>query len=66
MHVRAPVRTGQLVELIACVVGVSRSPMQAELAMTAEDLLSDSRRVCTTGRFVMIALESNPIARRGN
>ncbi len=27
--------------------------------MTAEDLLSGDRRVCTTGRFVMIALDSN-------
>ncbi len=56
---RVPVRTGQLVELVASVVKVGSSSMQVEVEMTAEDLLSGDRRVCTTGRFVMIALDSN-------
>ncbi|WP_158755951.1 acyl-CoA thioesterase [Dyella sp. S184] len=56
---RVPVRTGQLVELVASVVNVGRSSMHVEVEMTAEDLLSGDRRVCTTGRFVMIALDSN-------
>ena len=54
-----PVRTGQLVELVASLVKVGRSSMHVEVEMTAEDLLSGDRRVCTTGRFVMIALDSN-------
>jgi acyl-CoA hydrolase len=33
--------------------------MQVEVEMTAEDPLTGDRRVCTTGRFVMIALDSN-------
>lgn len=56
---RVPVRTGQLVELTAHVVEVGRSSMQVEVEMTAEDLLSGDRWICTTGRFVMIALDSN-------
>lgn len=56
---RVPVRTGQLVELVASVVKVGRSSMHVEVEMTAEDLLSGDRCVCTSGHFVMIALDSN-------
>jgi acyl-CoA hydrolase len=59
VNFRVPVRTGQLVELVASVVKVGRSSMDVEVEMTAEDLLSGDRRICTTGRFVMIALDSN-------
>lgn len=59
VNFRVPVRTGQLVELVASVVKVGRSSMHVEVEMTAEDLLSGDRRICTTGRFVMIALDSN-------
>ncbi len=56
---RIPVRTGQLVELVASVVGVGRCSMRVDVEMTAEDLLSGDRQICTTGRFVMIALDAN-------
>ena len=56
---RVPVREGQLVELVARVVSVGHSSMKVEVEMTAEDLLTGDRRICTTGRFVMIALDSN-------
>ncbi|MBB6241010.1 MULTISPECIES: acyl-CoA thioesterase [unclassified Rhodanobacter] len=59
VNFRVPVRSGQLVELISKVVKVGRSSMTVEVEMTAEDPLSGDRRVCTTGRFVMIALDSN-------
>jgi acyl-CoA hydrolase len=59
VNFRVPVRTGQLVELVARITGTGRSSMQVEVEMTAEDPLSGDRRVCTTGRFVMIALDSN-------
>ena len=59
VNFRVPVRSGQLVELVASVVKVGRSSMQVEVEMTAEDPLTGDRRVCTTGRFVMIALDSN-------
>lgn len=56
---RVPVRVGQLVEMVARVVKVGRSSMHVEVELTAEDLLSGDRRICTTGHFVMIALDSN-------
>ncbi|MCW5579725.1 MAG: acyl-CoA thioesterase [Luteimonas sp.] len=54
---RLPIRQGQLVETIARVAGVGRTSMQVEVDVVAEDLLSGDRRLCTRGRFVMIALD---------
>jgi acyl-CoA hydrolase len=59
---RVPVRKGQLVELVARIVRVGHSSMTVEVEMTAEDPLTGDRRVCTTGRFVMVALDSNGVA----
>ena len=52
-----PIRQGQLVETIACVVGVGRTSMQVEVELVSEDLLTGERQPCTRGRFVMIALD---------
>lgn len=56
---KVPVRQGQLVELTARVVGVGRSSMQVDVDLVAEDVLSGDRRLCTRGRFVMIALDAH-------
>ncbi|TAL73221.1 MAG: acyl-CoA thioesterase [Rhodanobacter sp.] len=61
VNFRVPVRTGQLVELVARLTGVGRSSMQVEVEVTAEDPLTGDRRICTTGRFVMIALDANGV-----
>jgi acyl-CoA hydrolase len=59
VNFRVPVREGQLVDLVARIVEVGRSSMKVDVEMTAEDPLTGDRRVCTSGRFVMIALDSN-------
>lgn len=59
VNFRVPVHKGQLVELIARLVAVGHSSMQVEVEMTAESLLTGAREVCTTGRFVMIALDTD-------
>lgn len=56
---RLPVKQGQLVELIARVVATGRSSMQIEVDLIAEDLLTGDVRLCTRGRFTMIALDSH-------
>jgi len=56
---RQPVRQGQLVELIARIVGTGRSSMQVEVDMFAEDPLSGDARLATRGHFVMIALDAH-------
>lgn len=52
-----PVRQGQLVELVARVVGTGRSSMTVEVDLYAEELLTGARRLGTRGRFVMVALD---------
>nr|WP_233175841.1 acyl-CoA thioesterase [Dyella sp. ASV24] len=59
VNFRVPVRKGQLAELVARIVRVGHSSMTVEVELTAEDPLTGDRRVCTTGRFVMVALDSN-------
>lgn len=59
-----PVRQGQLVELVARVIDVGRSSIQIEVELHAEDALAGTRRLCTRGRFTMIALDAQgrPVA----
>lgn len=54
-----PVRGGQLVELVARVVGVGRTSMSVEVDLFAEDLLTGDRQLATRGRFVMVALDAH-------
>ncbi len=58
------VRQGQLVELVATVEDVGRSAMQVVVELHAEDALAGSRRLCTRGRFTMVALDGDgrPVA----
>lgn len=56
---RLPVKQGQLVELIARVVATGRSSIQVEVDLIAEDLLTGDSRLCTRGRFTMIALDAH-------
>lgn len=62
-----PVRQGQLVELVATVEDIGRSAMQVVVELHAEDALAGSRRLCTRGRFTMVALdgEGRPVAVAG-
>src|SRR5688572_3128002 len=52
-----PIHKGHLVEVISRVVKVGRSPMQVDVEVITADLLSGERKLCTRGRFVMIALD---------
>ncbi|WDS35084.1 acyl-CoA thioesterase [Pseudoxanthomonas sp.] len=52
-----PIHKGDLVEVIATIVKVGRSSMNVDVEVVTEDLLSGERKLCTRGRFVMIALD---------
>lgn len=56
---QVPIRQGQLVEVRAHVVDVGHSSIQVDVTLTAEDILSGDRRLCTQARFVMIALDAH-------
>jgi acyl-CoA hydrolase len=52
-----PVRAGELVEVVARVVGVGRSSLTCEVDLFGEDLLTGARRRATGGRFVLVAVD---------
>ena len=53
---RSPVKQGEMVELIATVTEVGRTSLRVRIEMHREDLLSGDRSICTTGEFVMVAV----------
>lgn len=54
-----PVRQGQLVELVARIVGTGKTSMTVDVDLWSEDLLTGDRRIGTRGRFVMVALDAH-------
>jgi uncharacterized protein (TIGR00369 family) len=53
-----PVQQGELVELVARVIAVGKTSVKVEVQLFAEQLLSGRRKLCTRGRFVLVALDS--------
>ena len=53
----APVRHGEIVEVLARVVATGRTSMTVQVSMVSEALLSGERRLCGKGRFVFVALD---------
>ena len=56
---RSPVKQGELVELTGTVVDVGRTSLRVEIEMHREDLLTGDRSLCTTGEFVMVAVDED-------
>ncbi|MCB0881049.1 MAG: acyl-CoA thioesterase [Thermoleophilia bacterium] len=55
----APVRHGEIVEVLAHVVATGRTSITVEVSMVGEELLSGQRRLCGTGRFVFVAVDDD-------
>jgi acyl-CoA hydrolase len=53
-----PVRAGQLAELVARVIATGKTSMTVEVKLFAECLLSGKRKLCTKGRFVLVAVDA--------
>ncbi len=64
---RSPVKQGEMIELIGTVTEVGRTSLRVRIEMHREDLLSGDRSICTTGKFVMVAVneEGRPTAIEG-
>jgi acyl-CoA hydrolase len=56
---RSPVKQGELVELTGTVVDVGRTSLRVQIDMHREDLLTGDRSLCTTGEFVMVAVDGD-------
>ncbi len=59
-----PVREGDLIEFVGRVLQVGRTSVRVGIEMFSENLLSGERKLCTTGEFVMVAVDraGRPIA----
>lgn len=59
----APVRQGDLVEVIGRIVKKGRTSLQVKVELFSEDLLSGERQLCAQGDFVLVAVDkhSKPI-----
>lgn len=53
----SPVCEGDLIEFVGRVVRVGRTSVRVGIEMFSENLLSGERKVCTTGEFVMVAVD---------
>ena len=52
-----PIHKGELVEVVARIIAVGRSSMSVDVELVNENLLTGERKLCTRGRFTMIALD---------
>ncbi len=64
---RLPVKEGDLIDLIGRVTRVGRTSIRVEIDMFREELLTGARDLCTTGVFVMVAVDhdGNPTPAMG-
>jgi len=56
---RSPVKAGELVELRGRIGREGRTSMRVVIEMHREDLLTGERSLCTTGEFVMVAVDED-------
>ena len=54
-----PVYEGELVEVTGWVVKTGRTSMVVEVELVAENLVTGERRLCTRGKFNMVALDKS-------
>ncbi len=54
---RLPVKVGDLIDLTGRVTRVGRTSLDVSIDMVREELLSGRRDLCTTGVFVMVAVD---------
>ncbi|MDG2532446.1 hotdog domain-containing protein [Sphingomonas sp. HITSZ_GF] len=57
----APALKGELIEATGKVVRVGTRSLDVEVELVAEALLSGERRLCTRGRFTLVAREGGPL-----
>ena len=56
---KEPISQGMMVELRACVEKVGKTSVTVLVEMHREEPLTGRRKLATTGRFVMVALDSS-------
>jgi acyl-CoA hydrolase len=56
---KIPVKVGELIDLVAVVERVGKTSLTVDVKMFSEILLTGERKLCTEGKFTMVAVDSN-------
>jgi acyl-CoA hydrolase len=56
---RHPVKEGDLIEFVGKISKVGRTSITVSIDMYSENLISGDQKLCTTGKFVMVAVDAD-------
>lgn len=56
---RSPVKEGDLIEFVGKITRVGRTSITVGIDMYSENLITGERKLCTTGKFVMVAVDQD-------
>lgn len=56
---KVPVKVGELIDLVAVVERVGKTSMIVDVKLYSEILLTGERKLCTEGKFTMVAVDTN-------
>lgn len=56
---RSPVKVGDLIELVGKISKIGRTSITISIDMYSENLITGDQNLCTTGKFVMVAVDED-------
>ncbi len=56
---RSPVKEGDLIEFVGRIERIGRTSITVDIEMYSENLISGARALCTTGKFMMVAVDAD-------
>lgn len=56
---KIPVKVGELIDLVAAVERVGKTSLTVDVKMFSEILLTGERKLCTEGKFTMVAVDTH-------
>lgn len=56
---KIPVKVGELIDIIAVIERIGKTSLTVDVKMFSEVLLTGERKLCTEGKFTMVAVDAN-------
>ncbi len=56
---KVPVKVGELIDLVAVVERIGKTSLTVDVKLYSEILLTGERKLCTEGKFTMVAVDTN-------
>ena len=56
---KVPVKVGELIDLVAVVERQGKTSLTVDVKMFSEILITGERKLCTEGKFTMVAVDAN-------